>query len=114
MALPMDPQRFDAITERMLNHLLLTVDDVDDVEAELSQGVLTLQFEQGSPYVINSHRSAGQIWMAAERTAWHFSPSDDEATCWRSDKPPHEELWSTLERILSQKLGRPVVLSPAP
>jgi CyaY protein len=46
--------------------------------------------------------------MAAERVAWHFDldPSDGR---WVAQKTG-DELWNTLERVLTQKLGRSVTL----
>jgi CyaY protein len=57
-----------------LRALLDALDAIDDdrIEAELSSDILTLEFSDGARYVLNSHRAARQIWMAAERSAWHF------------------------------------------
>lgn len=73
-------------------------------EAELQGGILTIEFRDGTKYVVNSHRAARQIWMAAERSAWHFDWVSDRGS-WISAKTG-EELWATLERVVSQKLGR--------
>lgn len=78
-----------------------------DLEVELSLGVLTLELPDGAKYVINSHRAARQIWMAAERTAWHFDPVDGGR--WIASKTG-DELFSTVAATLSKKLGRPVAL----
>ena len=34
--------------------------------------MLTLTFGDGSKFIINAHSAAGQIWMAAQQSAWHF------------------------------------------
>jgi CyaY protein len=88
--------------ERALGEL-----DPDELEVELSQGVLTCSFSDGQKLVVNSHHAAGQIWMAAFRRAWHFSPREDGAgkVEWRTDR---EELRSTLRTLLEEKLGHPV------
>ena len=44
--------------------------DPDDVEITTSDGVLRLDLRDGTKIVINSHRAARQIWMAAVATAW--------------------------------------------
>jgi CyaY protein len=84
-------------------------DAVEGLEVDLASGILTVEFEDGARYVINSHRAARQIWMAAERSAWHFDlrPADRR---WVTSKGG-EELWSTVEGVLSRKLGRPIRLS---
>ena len=79
-----------------------------DFEVELEMGILTLEFSDGAKYVINSHRAARQIWMAADRSAWHFDPREDGR--WVASKT-QEELDATLEAVLQKKLGAPVRLS---
>lgn len=106
----LDAARFDVVADDTLQALLRALDGVDDLEAELSQGVLTITFEAGGPaYVVNSHRAAGQIWMAADRNAWHFDP-DAQGARWTASKPPHEDLWAALEGALARRLGRAVTL----
>ena len=101
---------FDQNADRTLQKLLLALDQVDEVEAELSQGVLTVGFPAGGPsFVVNSHRAAGQIWLAADRQAWHFDP-DGGGDRWSTRKPPEEELWEALGNALSRRLGRKVTL----
>lgn len=75
----------------------------DDVDAELESDILTIEFSDGGRYVINSHRAARQIWMAAERTAWHFD-WDPARSAWIATKTG-DELWAALGGALSAKLG---------
>ncbi|MCK6536554.1 MAG: iron donor protein CyaY [Polyangiaceae bacterium] len=82
--------------------------DLDGVDAELSNDILTLDFGEGGRYVVNSHRAARQIWMAAEREAWHFD-WDPERSVWIAYKTG-DELWATLERVIGKKLERTVRL----
>ena len=106
----MDDTRFDSLAERTLTALVTALDAIDGVEAELSQGVLTIGFDAGGPaFVVNSHRAARQIWMAADRVAWHFDP-DAAGGEWTAAKEPRDELWSALANALSRRLGRAVSL----
>jgi CyaY protein len=107
----MDEARFDLLADKTLRNLLGALDALD-IEAELELGVLKISFEDSPDYVVNSHRAARQIWMAAERAAWHFDPSEDGSR-WVSSKPPHEELHDALAAVLSRKLGRAIVLRGA-
>ena len=40
----------------------------DELDAELESDILTIEFADGTRYVVNSHRAARQIWMAAVAT----------------------------------------------
>jgi CyaY protein len=82
--------------------------DSDALEAELANDILTLEFSDGTRFVVNSHRAARQIWMAADRSAWHFDWIEDKSA-WIAQKTG-DELWSTLRRVVSEKLGRAVSL----
>src|SRR5262245_32385030 len=95
-------QIFDQLADRTLSALVESIGELDDVEADLAQGVLTVKFEDGKRYVINSHRAARQIWMAADSSAWHF---DWNGSQWISTKSK-DELLALVERTVGKKLGR--------
>lgn len=94
--------------------LLRAIDglDAEEVEAELESDILTIELPKGAPFVINSHRAARQIWMAAERSAWHFDFQKDRNQ-WIAERSG-DELWATLGRALGARLGRPVALRRPP
>jgi CyaY protein len=86
----------------------------DELFAELAGDVLTIEFADQSRYVVNSHLAARQIWLAADRSAWHFDPASDGR--WL-DRRSGAELWATVQQLLTKKLGRPVTFqkaSPSP
>jgi CyaY protein len=100
-------REFEQSADRILTALQKALDALAlDCEVELSMGILSIEFPDGSKYIINSHRAAKQIWMAAEREAWHFDPGADG---WRAAKSG-DELVSTIARVLSKKSGSPVTL----
>lgn len=80
--------------------------DPDQVEVEVSDGVLRLDLSDGTKIVINSHRAARQIWMAAVSTAWHFDPAGGT---WVASKTG-EALRPTLARIVRERIGLTVKL----
>ncbi|MCC6214029.1 MAG: iron donor protein CyaY [Polyangiaceae bacterium] len=94
-----------------LQALLESLDALEDVplEVELANDILEIGFEDGSKYVVNSHRAARQLWMAAERSAWHFE-WDPSRGRWTATKTG-DELWETLAQVLGRKLGRDVGLA---
>lgn len=102
---------YEALALPELRALVSALDalELPGVECELSSDILTLELDGGGRYVINSHRAARQIWMAAERSAWHFD-WQPERSAWVAKKTG-DELWSTLSRVLTQKLATPVTLT---
>jgi CyaY protein len=77
-------------------------------EVELANDILTLEFPDGVRFVINSHRAAQQIWMAANTSAWHFNPAaDGRWVCSKSG----ETLTTVLTSQLQSKLGDTIQLS---
>ena len=105
----MDEASFDKAARDELRHLEDAFADVDPdlVEVTTSDGVLRLDLRDGTKIVINSHRAARQIWMAAIASAWHFDPSPDGA--WRAAKSG-EELHATVEKLLRERIGLTVRL----
>ncbi len=104
-------QQYEERAEPELRALLDALDglEFDEVEAELASDILTLEFTDGTQYVVNSHRAARQIWMAAERNAWHFDWVPEKGA-WIDDKRG-QELWQTVAAALSTKLGQAVELA---
>ncbi|HEY4241050.1 MAG TPA: iron donor protein CyaY [Kofleriaceae bacterium] len=104
----MDEATFDEAARIELHSLEDAFADVDpdDVEVSVSDGVLRLDLRDGTRVVINSHRAARQIWMAAVSTAWHFDPVD---AGWRAQKTG-EELRATLAKLLRERIGVAVPL----
>lgn len=106
----LDEKTFDDLADRELTALVRALDLEDGLEVELTLGVLKIAFEAGGPeFVVNSHRAAGQIWMAADRNAWHFDPAST-GEAWTASRPPHDDLRAVLAGALSARLGRPVRL----
>jgi CyaY protein len=100
----MDEASFDRAARDELRHLEDAFSDVDpdDVDVSTSDGVLRLDLRDGTKIVINSHRAARQIWMAAVATAWHFDPGGDGK--WHAAKSG-EELRATLRRVVQERIG---------
>ena len=110
----MDEHLFDTVADAELHALEDALADVDpdECEVENAAGVLTLTLADGSKLVINSHRAARQIWMAAylpgARNAWHFTPQQEgDGWRWRTEA---DELRAALASLLKGKLSRDVAL----
>lgn len=104
----MDEVEFDRAAREELSQLedAFANIDPDDVEVSTSDGVLRLDLRDGTRIVINSHRAARQIWMAAVSSAWHFDPA---AGTWRAPRSG-EELRPTLARVVRERIGVEVPL----
>jgi len=100
---------FERIADDTLRKIERSLEDVEGIEVDLEMGVLTIEFSDGTRYVINSHRAARQIWMAAELSAWHFDV-DPATETWRATKDG-SELWAMVEAVLSRKLGTAIKLA---
>jgi CyaY protein len=100
----MDDAEFDHTSRDELRHLEDAFENIDpdDIDVSTSDGVLRIDLRDGTRIVINSHRAARQIWMAAISTAWHFDPVTDGV--WRAPKTG-EELRPTLAKLVKDRLG---------
>ena len=94
------------LAQKELKSLISALDQLegDELEAELENDIITIEIGDAATYVINSHRAARQIWMAAERTAWHFD-YEPERAAWIASKTG-DELWSALRTALQTRLGQ--------
>jgi CyaY protein len=101
----MDRKAFYAESNRALNHIERVLGGLEheQLDVDLAGDVLTLGFADGGRFVINAHSAAGQIWMAAGTTAWHFDfvPARGQ---WLAHKT-NDELMHTVARVVGEKLG---------
>lgn len=104
----MDEKEFGVRAADALHKLEAAVGRVEGVEADLAGDILTLEFEDGEKFVVNSHTAARQIWAAASLSAMHFGWHDPTQS-WR-DTRTGAELFTELGRLMSEKLGEPVKL----
>ena len=108
-----NPQMDEAAFDEQAHDELLHIEDAfaeidpDAVEVTSSDGVLRLELRDGTKIVINSHRAARQIWVAAVASAWHFDPTSDGT--WRSPKSG-DELRATVTRLVREHAGLDLAL----
>ena len=104
----MDEQAFRARARDTLRRIRDAVDALptDAVDPSLVDGVLTLEFEGGDAWVLSQQVPVGELWLAADRHAWHLVPDGDG---WR-ERGSGEALEALLGRLLAARLGVPVDL----
>ena len=112
----MDRKTFHTQSSRALDHIdeILGDLELERLDVSLAGDVLTLSFDDGAQFVINAHSAAEQIWMAANRSAWHFDllPEDagpDDEARWVAAKNG-DELMDTVARVVGQKLSMKIEL----
>jgi len=76
-----------------------------DVQTK-AEGVLEIEFDDGSKMVINRHGAAREIWVAARAGGFHFR---HDGTAWR-DTRDGTELFAAVSRLASLQGGTPVAL----
>jgi CyaY protein len=65
-------------------------------------GVLEIEFEDGSKIIVNRHGAAREIWVAARSGGFHFRW---DGSAWR-DTRNGTELFAALSELISGQLGR--------
>lgn len=106
----MERARFFKLSSKALEHIDETLGDLEHeaLDVDLAGDVLTIAFSDGSKFVINAHSAAGQIWMAADKNAWHFDYEEDSEK-WVAHKSG-DELMDTVARTVGAKLGLDITL----
>lgn len=105
----MDSKDFHRHSAKALEHIDSAIGelDLDGLDIQLAGDVLTIAFADGGRFVINAHSAAGQIWMAAGTTAWHFDREDDGR--WVARRTG-DELMQTVARVVGDRLGTRISL----
>jgi CyaY protein len=95
-------QRVDAV----LDAIESAADETDDVDSELSSGILTLTFDNDSKIIVNRQTPNREIWVAAKSGGFHFRLRDD---VWR-DTRTNESLAELLSRVMSAQRERAMLI----
>lgn len=74
-----------------------------DIDLEISAGVLTVKFENGSQLIFSRQEPLRQLWLAAVSGGFHFD-YNEESERWMCDKS-EEQLGEMLERIVKLQAG---------
>ena len=101
----MDETEFLRLAESTLKQLETTLLDLDaeEFDVDLAGGVLTIEFEDETKYIVNRQRAAKQIWLAAAARAWHFGYTEETGR-WIATSDG-DELGACLARLLKDKAG---------
>lgn len=101
---------FIKLAELTLGNFLSAIEAVepDDADADLQDGVLTIEFDDGRVFIVNRHVPLRQIWLSSPVSgAGHF---DYQEGTWIASRDGRD-LAKTLGAELSDLLGAKVRLS---
>jgi CyaY protein len=82
-------------------------DDVIDIDAQRTGGLLEMSFPSGSKIVVNTQPPLHEIWLAARAGGYHFKHVDGQ---WRDTKDG-VEFFERLSREASAQGGKPLQFS---
>ena len=89
-----------------LERVVRWLDDLEEFDVTAGDGLVTVEFEDGTRFVLNRQSAAKQMWLAAGMRAWHYGGTWRRAS-WRDDRDGHE-LFDRLREVVADKLGEPV------
>jgi CyaY protein len=106
----MTDSEFHALADAALAALERSLEALDvDVDLQRkADGVLELEFADGSKMIVNRHAAAREIWVAAKAGGFHFRY---DGGGWR-DTRDGTELFAALSRLVSSQSGGAVRLAP--
>jgi len=104
----MDEPEYRQLADATLVRVARWVDQLgdEDVDCTAGDGIVTLEFPDGTRFVLNRQTAARQLWFAAGARAWHYG-WDAGCARWTCDRDSHD-LSDRLAAVVSEKLGRPV------
>ena len=106
----MNESDFDELAEATMLAIEEAIDESDaDIDYDISGGILTLEFANGSQIIINKQAPLSQIWVAARSGGFHFD-YDAESESWRL-QGSERSLFDCLSEYCSQQAEEPVSLA---
>ena len=93
--------RVESTVDRLLQ------DDVIDIDAQRTGGLLELGFPGGSKIVLNTQPPLHELWMAARRGGYHYRHVDGR---WLDREG--REFFEALSACASEQAGTPLRFSP--
>jgi len=101
-----DPALYHREVAACLSRISAVLDEHEDLDIQIGDGLVTIEFEDGTRFVVNRQSGSHQMWLAAGARAWHYDWDPQQAT-WVDDRDGHR-LWTRLAEVVSAKLGQPV------
>lgn len=111
---PLTPSEYTSRTESVLAAVEARVDvwledDVVDIDAHRTGGLLELGFPNGSKLILNTQPPLQELWLAARSGGFHYKFAAD---AWR-DTRDGRELFEVLSTCASEQAGLPLRFTAA-
>lgn len=101
-------QQYYKAVETCLEHVSNRLDAFEELDVTSADGLVTIEFDDGTRFVLNRQSAASQIWFAAGARAWHYN-WDPLEEAWVDDRDGHD-LLGRIAEVVGDKLGRPVTV----
>lgn len=99
----MERTEFEELAEEVLQGIIDAIENADSdavLDIDFLDGVITLEFENGSQMVINRHGASQQIWLSSPHSgASHFFYDEGEEAWLDSDE---NELYTVLQEDIRE------------
>lgn len=108
----MNESEFVNLAEETIKAIQDAIDESNaDIDCDEINGVLTLEFENGSQIIFSKQTPAKQLWMAAKAGGFHFEYNDTTQQ-WLCDSGDKESLHTMLNHLSSEQAGKSVEIFP--
>ena len=102
----MDEREYLQAAEACLDRAGRWLGDLEDLDVLTGDGLVAIEFDDGTRFVLNRQAAAQQVWLAAGARAWHYR-WDAGRQAWLDDRDGHE-LFANLRDVVAAKLDAPV------
>ena len=101
----MNESEFVDLAEATIEAIQEAIDESGaDIDYDEINGVLTLEFENGSQIIFSKQTPAKQLWVAAKAGGFHFD-FDEDRQQWVCDSGEKEDLHAMLNRLSTEQAG---------
>ena len=108
----MNESEFVDLADETIESIQSAIDDSGAaIDYDEINGVLTLEFDNGSKIIFSKQTPAKQLWMAAKAGGFHFD-YDEADQQWICDSGDKENLHTMLNRFSSEQSGESIQIFP--
>lgn len=101
----LDDATYASVTEELFLTIEDTLDEIDlDLDVDVSGGLLTISFENGTTVVVSRQVANKEIWVAARSGGFHLAHNGTDWVCGTTG----ETLPVLLDRVFSEQSGETV------